>query len=306
MGIYNSNYDFNKYKTFYAVAEAKSFSKASEILHISQPAISYAIKELENTLNTKLFIREQKGVILTDDGEKLMFYLQKAFSNIIKAEKIITEREEEATGLVRIGIYSHISTFILPKLIKEFKKIHHKAKFSIFQSTNRDMLEILKRRDIDFVILQYPIFLENNNFEEEILCNLETCFYGTKEMYDKYHNPTDNIEYPLVLPFSGYIDIDSLEEKLKRNNIKFNLSIRSYDSHTTIELVKEGLGIGWGLKKLIQKDLDNKILFEIPLNFKNPPTVYSIAYDSKFLNKTTEEFLKFLKDNIDKMIRTEN
>lgn len=302
MGIYNSNYDFNKYKTFYAVAEAKSFSKASETLHISQPAISYAIKELENTLNTKLFIREKNGVILTDDGEKLMFYLQKAFNNIIKAEKIITEREEEATGLVRIGIYSHISTFMLPKLIKEFKKNYPKAKFSIFQSTNRDLLEVLRRRDVDFIILQYPVFLEKNNFEEEVICNLETCFYGNKEMYDKYHNSNITTEYPLVLPFSGYADIDSLEEKLKRHNINFNVGIRSYDSLTTVKLVKEGLGIGWGLKKFIEPELDNKILYEIALNFETPPTIYSVIYDKKFLNKTAEEFLKYLKENINDVI----
>ena len=302
MGIYNSNYDFNKYKTFYAVAEAKSFSKASETLHISQPAISYAIKELESTLNTKLFYREKNGVILTDDGEKLMFYLQKAFNNIIKAEKIITEREEEATGLVRIGIYSHISTFMLPKMIKEFKKLHPKAKFSIFQSTNRDLLEVLRRRDVDFIILQYPIFLEKNNFEEEIICNLETCFYGNKAMYDKYHNPNIKHEYPLVLPFSGYADIDSLEEKLKRHNINFNVGIRSYDSITTIELVKEGLGIGWGLKKFIEPEIKHKELYEIPLKFENPPTIYSVAYDKKFLNKTAEEFLKYLKENLNDVI----
>lgn len=302
MGIYNSNYDFNKYKTFYAVAEAKSFSKASETLHISQPAISYAIKELESTLNTKLFYREKNGVILTDDGEKLMFYLQKAFSNIIKAEKIITEREEEATGLVRIGIYSHISTFMLPKLIKEFQHLHPQAKFSIFQSTNKDLLEVLRRRDVDFIILQYPIFLEKNNFEEEILCTLETCFYGNKEMYDKYSNPDIEHKYPLVLPFSGYADIDSLEEKLKRHNINFYVGIRCYDSITTTKLVKEGLGIGWGLKRFIKYELDNQKLYEIPLKFENPPTIYSVAYDKKFLNKTAEEFLKYLKENLDDVI----
>lgn len=302
MGIYNSNSDFNKYKTFYAVAETKSFSKASELLHISQPAISYAIKELEDNLKTKLFIRERNGVILTDDGEKLMFYLQKAFSNIVKAERIITEREEEVTGLVRIGLYSHISTFMLPKIIKEFKKIHPGAKFSIFQSTNRDMTEILKRRDIDFIIMQYPIFLTDNGFKEEILCELDTCFYGTKDMYDKYKNHDENNVYPLVLPFPGYVDIDTLEEKLKRNNIKFTSSIRSYASATTKELVKEGLGMGWGLKKVIEKELENKELYEIPVDFDTPSTTYSIAYDEKFLNNTTEEFLKFFKDNLNKYL----
>ena len=61
MGIYNSNYDFNKYKTFYAVAETKSFSKASELLHISQPAISYAIKEALIDLTLSLLGEELLG-----------------------------------------------------------------------------------------------------------------------------------------------------------------------------------------------------------------------------------------------------
>ena len=54
MGIYSSNFDFNKYRAFYAVAEFRSFSKAAEALHISQPAISYSIKELEEQLGIKL------------------------------------------------------------------------------------------------------------------------------------------------------------------------------------------------------------------------------------------------------------
>lgn len=302
MGIYNSNCDFNKYKIFYAVAESKSFSKAAEILHISQPAISHAIKELEDTLKTKLFIRERNGIKLTDDGEKLMFYAQKALNSLITAEKIITEREEEVTGIVRIGIYSHISLFMLPKIIKKFTTIYPGAKFSIYQSSNYDLKEKLKHRDLDFIIMQYPIFLSDTSFKEEIICELDTCFFSTKELYDKYGNISDNHVYPLILPFNGYADIDSLEEKLKRNNNKFNTRFRSYASETGIELVKEGLGIGWGLKKSIEKELKNMELYEIPIKLDSPKTIYSIAYDSKFLNNTTEEFLKYFKQNINKVL----
>lgn len=306
MGIYNSNCDFNKYKIFYAVADYKSFSKAAEVLHISQPAISYAIKELEDTLKTKLFIRERNGVKLTDDGEKLMFYAQKALNSMITAEKIIAEREEEVTGLVRIGIYSHLSLFLLPKIIREFMSIHPGAKFSIYQSSNYDLKEKLKHRDVDFIIMQYPIFLSDNSFNEEIVCELENCFYGTKEMYEKYKDSNEDMVYPLILPFNGYADIDSLEEKLKRNNIKFDIKLRSYASEMGKVLVEENLGIGWGLKKYIEKELENEELFEIPINFDIPNTTYSIAYDEKFLNKTTFEFLKYFKENIDIVIKKEN
>lgn len=302
MGIYNSNCDFNKYKIFYAVAESKSFSKAADVLHISQPAISYAIRELEDTLKTKLFIRERNGVKLTDDGEKLMFYAQKALYSLITAEKIITEREEEVTGLVRIGIYSHISLFMLPKIIKDFVSIHPGAKFSIYQSSNHDLKEKLKHRELDFIIMQYPIFLSDTSFREEIICELDTCFYGTKSMYDKYKEVNEDTVYPLILPFDGYADIDSLEEKLKRNNIKFNNQFRSYASETVKELVKEDLGIGWGLKRSIESELNNLELYEIPIKLENPKTIYSIAYEEKFLNNTTFEFLKYFKENIDKVI----
>ena len=94
MGIYNSNFDFNKYKAFYAVAETNSFSKAADLLHISQPAISYSVKELENQLGVKLFIREGKNVKLTDKGYKLLSYIQKAFNNIIMAERAIGENDK--------------------------------------------------------------------------------------------------------------------------------------------------------------------------------------------------------------------
>lgn len=302
MGIYNSSCDFNKYKIFYAVAESNSFSKAAEVLHISQPAISYAIKELEDTLQTKLFIREKRGVKLTDDGEKLMFYAQKALNNLITAEKIITEREEEVDGLVRIGIYSHISMFLLPKIIKEFKEIYPSAKFSIYQSSNHELKGKLKHRDVDLIIMQYPIFLSSNGFKEEIICKLDNTFFASKKIYDEYKEKNKDYTYPLILPFNGYADIDTLEEKLKRNNIKFTANLRSYSSETVKELVKQDLGIGWGLKKLIEKELNNKELYEVPMKTNLTKTIYSIAYEESFINRTTSEFIKFLKENINKVI----
>lgn len=302
MGIYDSNSDFNKYKIFYAVAEAKSFSKAADVLHISQPAISYAVKEIEDTLRTKLFIRERNGVKLTESGEKLMYYTQKALNSLITAERIIAEREEEVSGLVRIGIYSHISLIILPKLIKGFTDIYPEAKFSIFQSSNRNLKDKLKHRELDLVIMQYPIFLSDTSFKEEILSEADTCFFATKELYDKYKAKEKEIKYPLILPFKGYADIDSLEEKLKRNNINFTTQVRSYAQETTVELVKQNLGIGWGLKKFIEKELENQELYEVPINLESPKTIYSVSYEEKFINKTTAQFLMYLKDNINKYL----
>ncbi|MDD6879706.1 MAG: LysR family transcriptional regulator [bacterium] len=299
MGIYSSNFDFNKYRAFYAVSEFKSFSKAAQALHISQPAISYSIKELEEELGVQLFIRENKSVKLTDNGDKLLKYVEKAFNNLIMAQRILTEEDEELTGSVRIGIYSHISLFMIPKIMKEFSKKYPKVNFDIYASSTDELKEKLKEKELDFIILQYPVFTEKNKFTEEILCEMENCFFSSKKYYDLYISKDKNlVEYPIILPTRGYDDINALEEIFKRNKMKIKTNFRIYTMELAKKLVSQEVGIAWGLKKCIEYELRNKIFFEIPIDFDIPTTKFSISYDSKYLNKTALEFLKFFKKEI--------
>lgn len=294
-----SNIDINKYKVFLAVADYKSFSKAAEYLYISQPAISHAIKELEDSLETKLFIRDKKIVSLTEDGEKIKEYVRNAFNTISLGEKLLKEKKDDLNGIIRIGIYSHISHFMLPKVIKEFKQKYPKSKFYIYSSSNQEMLDKFKNNELDLLIMQYPIFLNENNLKEEILCKLETCFYSNKEYYDIYCNNTNSITtIPTILPTRGFPDISKLEETLKNNNIMLKHHYTSYATELTISLVKEGLGIGWGLKKCIEKHLDNKELYELKTDFELPLSCFSIAYNENILNNTTKKFLKLFKERM--------
>ena len=304
MGIYNSNCDFNKYKMFYAVSEYKSFSKAAEILHISQPAISYAVKELERELDTTLLIREKKSVRLTPEGQELIFYIEKIFSNILMAERAMKEHknnEEDLYGEIRIGIYSHISLVLLPKLIKEFERIHPKVKFNIYSTSQPEMVEKLKRRELDMLIIQFPVFIDNVNFQEEILCEFETCFYSGETIYNQYINDkSSKLDYPLMLPMRGFSDIDTLEEKLKNNNTRLIKKYRVYTHELTKEMALNDIGIGWGIKKLIEKELNEKKLFIIPFDINSPTCKISVTYDTNCMNKSSIEFLKFLFKNTEK------
>lgn len=302
MGIFDSDGDFNKYRVFYAVALCKSFSGATEYLHVSQPAISYAIKELEEQLGTKLFIRNNKNVTLTDDGEKLMHYVSKAFDNINMGEKILKENKDDLTGIIRIGIYSHISLFMLPDIMDKFNKMHPNAKFYVYSTSNQEMITMLKNNELDFVILQYPIFMKENNYDEKIICELDNCFYADKKHYDAYMTNKDSMmDFSLLLPTRGYSDINGLEEILKNKNLRLKNNFTIYATDLSIELALKGIGVGWGLKKCVQKYLDSKELYELDMPFKMPTTKFSMAYDSNFLNKTTTEFMKFFMDKISKI-----
>lgn len=302
MGIYNSNFDFNKYRAFYAVAECKSFSKATELLHVSQPAISRSVKELEEQLNTQLFIRGNKSVKLTESGKKLMGYVQNAFNNILMAERALTESDKELTGEIRIGIYSHIALIMLPKLIKNFTNIYPNVKFDVMTVGTEAAKVKLKNKELDFVILQYPIFINDITYKEEIICELENCFFTSKKYYDLYmkNNNKKLVEYPLILPTRGYDDINSLEELFKRKNMILTTKLRIYAIDLIKKLVNQNMGIGWGLRKCVETELENKEFYEIPIDFMNPTTKFSIAYNEKLLDKTTLCFLNYLREYFEK------
>ena len=296
MDIFDSNIDINKYKVFLAVAEFNSFSKAAECLHISQPAISHSIRELEDQLDTKLFIRNNKSVILTDDGVKIRYYIISAFNIISLGEKKLKEDDSDLNGVIRIGMYTHISVLMLPDVIKEFKKKYPKSKFFIYATSNAEMLEKLRNNELDFVVLQYPIFTNEKHIKEEVVCKLETCFYSGKKYYDLYLTKDKNIsEIPIVLPTRGYPDINKLEETLKNNNILITHDFTSYNTSLSKSLVKKDLGIGWGLKKCIEEEIRNEELYEISVDFELPLSIFSIAYNENVINKTTKEFIKLFK-----------
>lgn len=299
MSFLEINNDYNKYKFFYAVAIYKSFSKAAKNLHISQPAISHAIKELEYSLDTKLFIRNTKTVELTEDGEKLLFYVREAFDNLLMGERLLQEKSDDLTGVIRIGIYSHIALFMLPNIINEFSKKYPKAKFNIYSSSHQEMVEKLRNKELDLLIMQYPIFINEQYFKEEIICELDTCFFANKKYYDLYNeNHCTFSDFPLILPTRGYSDINMLEETIKSHKLVLKNNFVIYSNELARELARVGVGIGWGLKKCIEKELENKELYELPVEFEVPKAKFSIAYDKNFIDKTTINFIACLKEEI--------
>lgn len=195
-------------------------------------------------------------------------------------------------------MYEHLATMLIPPLFNRFIQKYPNVKFELITSSSNELKEKLKNRELDFIITQYPLLVDENNiFIEEKLFELENCFFTTKKNYDKYIN--NNLqEFPLILPFRGYVDIDTLDLLLANANIKIKNNFRIYALGVTKELVLQNLGIGWGPRKCIEKELQDKIFYEISLDFEIPNSKFSISYNDKALNDTTKEFIKILKENV--------
>lgn len=304
MKIIQSGIDLNMFKTFYVVAKHESFSKAAEELYISQPAISYTIKKMEEELNTQLFIRLNKGIKLTDDGEKLRFYVESAFNNILAGCNELNENDKmKLSGEINVGIHSNIGTFLLPNIIKKFVELYPKVKINIYNSTTKEMKEMFDKHQIDILVLHYPIFnTENEDLYEKKIFSCDSCFFGIKEYFDSYTLSKKRndvlFNYPLLLPLKGFTTSNSLEKAFKNHNLILSSNIYLYTTEMTVSLAKEGIGVGWALKKCIQKELDNGELYEIPVNIDLPKMEFSIAYDKKIINKTALEFANFIVNEI--------
>lgn len=144
----------HKLKVFCTVAETKSFSKTSEIIHLTQPAVSLQIQGLEEIYETKLFDRSSSTVTLTPAGEALYKYAKEILTLYALAEKVIGEITGLVKGSISIGASSTIGNYLLPGVITDFKKTHLKIKIHLLVGNTKRVVELLNSGNIDLGLVE--------------------------------------------------------------------------------------------------------------------------------------------------------
>lgn len=115
--------DFHQYEAFYIVARERSFSRAAEILHVSQSAISTRINNLESKLGVNLFLRNGRSIELSIYGEYFEPYVRKSLQLVKEAESGLKVLKQEKSQHLRIGATSSMAISVLPKLLNEFQSV---------------------------------------------------------------------------------------------------------------------------------------------------------------------------------------
>ena len=143
----------SQYKIFYAVANARSLSKAARELFISQPAISKAIAKLEESLQTPLFIRNARGVELTDEGSLLYRYIDEAFSSIQQGEQQLRKAKKLYIGKLTIGTSNTLCRHILLPYLKNFTAMYLHIRVNILSQSSDQSLHMLENGLLDLALL---------------------------------------------------------------------------------------------------------------------------------------------------------
>ncbi|MBT2623384.1 LysR family transcriptional regulator [Chryseobacterium sp. ISL-6] len=141
-------------KVFYTVASRLSFTRASEELNISQPAVTKHIKEIENQLNTKLFDRKGTSIQLTRSGIVLYEYAEKIRNIYRDLEFEIHQLNSEHKGKLIIGASTTVAQYILPEILAKFHSYYRDIKIELLIYNTEVISTLLKDGKIDLGIIE--------------------------------------------------------------------------------------------------------------------------------------------------------
>lgn len=194
------NINYESYKIFYYVAKYQSISKAADNLLISQPAVSYQIKTLEETLGITLFVRTKKGVTLTDEGRVLFRYVEKGIESFINGENALTNLKNLDYGNIRIGASATVSKHVLMPYLEEFHIKYPNIEINITNNLTENLLIDLRNVNLDMLLLNLPM-KETKDLKIEKVIDVQDIFVTNNDFYQKINGKINLIElnnYPLL------------------------------------------------------------------------------------------------------------
>lgn len=293
------NINFDLYKTFYSVAKNKNITKAAHELMISQPAVSKAIKTLEEQLGCCLFIRNKYGVILTEEGESFYNNIKMAIEMIDNAEQKLQEMMNLEYGLLKIGISNTLTQKYLLPYIEQFHKNYPNIKIKISTSPSYELITQVRNGLIDFIILNLPYDLPSDfkKFELKKVCDCFIANDNWKHLKGKMIPLKELEQYPLILISKGANTRNFLDNFCQANNINLAPEMEVASHSLITAFTKIGLGIGYGTKEFLRQELEEDILFEVKTDPKIPDRAIGCAYlKQKELSKAAKTFLNLLKE----------
>lgn len=154
-------------RVLYAVASTGSFTNAAEMLHLTQQAVSFQIKSLEDELGARLLRRDAKFVELTEIGQILVRYAKQILDLYSAAEDEISHNKGLFDGLLRIGCTGTLSRVAVPQAIRLFRDSHPAVSFTVSIANSEGVLDLLSRNIVDIGIVSAgPVDLEQYSIEK--------------------------------------------------------------------------------------------------------------------------------------------
>ena len=297
MALPCNNLNLNLYRVFYVVAKTKSFSESSRLLHISQPAISKHIQNLEYELNTLLFYRTNRGIEPTSEAKNLLTYVERAYNFLMLGEKQLVESKELMKGKISIGVTTFVSNYFINEKIKEFMSTHPNIIIKITNGTDEELFNLIHQHTLDLLIIPNNI----NTPKDVKVLPLEKekyCFAYNKNKFkikEEIKSIEDLVKQPLLLPTKDNNQRNKIEELFNSKGLTTDPIMELSTSEMMLNYIKEGIGIGYVLNTVAKKNPELEI---INLDVELPSEIITLIYNDSTLTNSSKEFVNLLIKNM--------
>lgn len=290
----------HKLKVFCTVAETKSFSKTSEIIHLTQPAVSLQIQALEEKYETKLFDRSSSTVTLTPAGEILYKYAKEILSLYSSAEKSIQKQTGIVKGSLTIGAGSNIGNYILPGVITDFRKMHPKIKIYLIVSNTKRVIEHLNSGNIDIGIAEGDVSRQKvvlkKLISDELLLIVPPDHPWAKR---KEVSLTELIKEPFIFREAGSGTRQIIENFFAKHGFTpqdMKISAILGSTEAIKDAVENGLGVSIISRWAARKEIKYGTLRLLNLKEEKMVRDFYVIFKKNFITSNSfDEFLTFLK-----------
>ncbi len=264
------NINFEYYKIFYHVARAASISAAARELCISQPAVSQAIKALEQAIGIELFIRTKKGVSLTNAGEILYSHVASGYEAISLGEQQLSQLLHMETGEIRIGASDMTLQFYLLPYLEHFHQLYPGINVHVTNAPTPSTINHLLSGNIDFGIVTSPLpadphmeIRQAREIEDIFIAGPRFAYLQNKTL--NYHDLDDLPIICLEHDTSTRAYVDTF---LSHEGVTLQPEFELSTSDMIAQFVMRNLGIGSIMADFAQSYIDHGDLFR--LQFKKP------------------------------------
>jgi LysR family transcriptional regulator, cyn operon transcriptional activator len=284
------------YRVFYWTAKLGSLTKAAEKMHITQPAVSHTLKQLEGGLGGQLFFRTAKGVTLTAEGEVLFSYVKQAIHFIEFGEKKIAEMQDLIYGEINIGASDTLCKHYLLPHLEKFHKQYPEIKVRVTNRTTPETIALLKEGKIDFGVVNLPAMDPNIDFR--ISSPQQDCLVGNQGYAALARKPfllEDLHQYPLLLLEPGSSTRNFIDEYAISHDVQLKPEFELGSLDLLVQFAQSGFGLTFIVRNYVTEELTSGKLIEIPLIPTIPERNVGIAtLKGVPLSAASRRFLEFL------------
>ena len=289
--------DIHHLRVFASVFKNRSFSKASEELHLTQPTISNHIKALEDEFECKLFDRLGRTILPTKEAEVLYSHSMELIERTNDLREAVGLMKKDISGKLIIGASTIPGVYLLPGFMSEFRKKFPSISFQILISDSKGIIENISRHELLLGIVGAKLgneYIKHMPFIEDELIVVASPHLSKNRMMTLQ----ELLKFPMVLREEGSGTRKETEKFLANKGISLeNVHISGVFGSTDAikQAVKAGLGVSILSKFSVADELKYKILEEIKLtDIQMKRRFYIVTHKKRTLPRLYETFLNYI------------